>query len=129
LLSSIFARLYRYDLSKTYFTGDNVSYERLKDFGAIYYMQVYGSSERDYQRFVMPTIGLDDVDLETRNKKVGELYPKFEKEFKENILEYGKTVKSLGDEEVLVFQVTITRCKGCGIPSTLETTIKGADLK
>jgi hypothetical protein len=131
LLSSIFRRLYSQDLSKTYFTGDNVYFERLKDFGVIYYMQVYSGIERGEfsRRYVMPTLGLEDVDQETKDKKVKELYPKFEQELKDNILEYGRTVKSLKDDEVLVFQVTLTKCTGCGIPSTLELSIKGSVLK
>lgn len=129
LLSSIFNRLYRMDLSKTYFTGDNIYYEHLKDFGAIFYMQVFGGIEQGYRRYAMPTVNLEDVDLETRNKKVMELYPRFEQELKENILEYGKTVKSLKDEEVLVFQVQVTKCPNCGIPATLECSITGAVLK
>jgi len=131
LLSSIFRRLYSQDLSKTYFTGDNVYFERLKDFGVIYYMQVYSGIERGEfsRRYVMPTLGLEDVDQETKDKKVKELYPRFEQELKDNILEYGRTVKSLKDDEVLVFQVTLTKCTGCGIPSTLELSIKGSALK
>lgn len=131
LLSSILSRLYSQDLSKTYFTGDNVYFERLKDFGVIYYMQVYSGIERgDFtRRYVMPTLGLNDVDQETKDKKVKELYPKFEKELKENILEYGRTLKSLKDDEVLVVQVAMTKCGGCGIPETLELSAKGSVLK
>ncbi len=130
LLSSIFTRLYRPDLSKTFFTQDNVYFERLKDYGVVYYMQALSSQELGYtKRFVMPTVGLDDVDQATRDKKVKELYPKFEEDLKDNILEYGRTLKSLKDEEVLVFQVRLTRCVGCGIPSTLEYTIKSSVLK
>jgi hypothetical protein len=129
LLSSIFNRLYRPDLSKTFFTENNIYYERLKDFGVIYYMQVYSSAPRGYDRFSMPTLKLDDVDLATRNKKVTELYPKFEQELKENMLEYGRTLKSLKDDEVLVFQVSLTKCPSCGIPSTVECSIKGNVLK
>lgn len=131
LLSSIFSRLYSQDLSKTYFTGDNIYFEHLKDFGVIYYMQVYSGIERgDYsKRYIMPTLGLEDVDQDTKDKKVKELYPKFEQELKDNILDYGRTVKSLQDNEVLVFQVTLTKCAGCGIPSTLELSVKGSVLK
>ncbi len=129
LLSSIFNRLYRSDLSKTYFTDNNIYFERLKDFGVIYYMQVFSSSERNYNRYVMPTVGLDDLDQKERDKKVKELYPQFEKELKENILEYGRTIKSLKDDEVLVFQVKVTKCSGCGIPSTIDYTLKGSTLR
>lgn len=130
LLSSIFTRLYRPDLSKTFFIQQNVYFERLKDYGVVYYMQALSSQELGYsKRYVMPTVGLEDIDQSTRDNKVKELYPKFESELKDNILEYGRTLKSLGDNEVLVFQVRLTRCAGCGIPSTVDYTIKGSVLK
>jgi hypothetical protein len=132
-LSSIFNRLYGADLSKTYFTQNNIYYERLKDYGVIYYMQVYSSTNvhefGDTRRHRMPTLGLSDVDQETRDKKVTELYPKFEQDLKESILEYGRTLKTLKDEEVLVFNVTLTKCNECGIPATLEVTVKGSVLR
>jgi hypothetical protein len=129
LLSSIFNRLYQVDLSKTFFMEDNIYYERLKDFGIVYYMQVFSSHPIDYHRYAMPTLGLEDVDEPTRNKKVVEVYPKFEKELLENILDYGRTLKSIKPEESLVFQVKVTRCNGCGIPSSLEYNVKGSVLQ
>ena len=129
MLSSIFSRLYRHDLSKTYFLEGNVYYERLKNYGAIFYMQMLSSVGRSLNRFQMPTVDLDNVDQETRDKKVKELYPVFEQDVKENILEYGRTVKSLNDNEILVFNISLTRCKGCGIPGTLEVSIPANVLK
>ena len=130
LLSSIFNRLYRSDLSTNYFTDEGIYYERLKDFGAIYYMKVYSSNQnRDIDLFNMPTAKLRDIDKTTRDKKVKEMYPLFEKELKENLIEYGRTLKSLNDSESLIFNVKLTRCDGCGIPSTLELSVKSSVLK
>jgi hypothetical protein len=130
LLTSIIGRLYRTDLAKTYFSSENnIYYERLKDYGVIYYMETFSSNEPTYQKFTLPTQGMTDVDKATRDKKVTELYPKFEQELKENMLEYGRTLRSLGDEEVLVFNVSLTKCKGCGIPSTVEVNVKNSVLK
>lgn len=130
LLSSIFNRLYRSDLSSTFFTDEGIYYERLKDFGAVYYMRVYSSNQLPNSRlFNMPTAQLSEVDQEARDKKVKELYPAFEKDIKENIVEYGRTVKSLGDNESLIFNVKLTKCEGCGIPSSLELSVKGNVLK
>lgn len=128
MLSSIFSRLYRPDLSKTYFTEGNVYYERLKDYGIIFYMQVYSSNERALNKFNIPTLNLDNQDKATRDKKVAELYPAFERDLKENILEYGRTIKSLKENEVLVFNVALTKCTGCKIPSTVELSIKASVL-
>ena len=129
MLSSIFSRLYRPDLSKTYFVQGNVYYERLKDFGTIFYLQVVSSTETGINRHTMPTLGLDNLDQQTRDQKVAELYPAFEADVKENILEYGRTVKSLNDDESLIFNILLTKCRGCGIPATLELGIKSSVLK
>jgi hypothetical protein len=129
LLTSIFNRLYRNDLSKSFFIEGGAYYERLVDFGAIVYMQVYSSNQVSENRYNMPTVGLRDVDQAERDKKVKELYPVFENELKENILDYGRTLKSLNDNEQLVFNVKLTRCKGCGIPSDIEVAVKSSVLK
>ncbi len=129
VLSSLFGRLYREDLSRTYYVQGNLNYERLKDFGAMFYMKVYSSMEMDNDRYMIPTLDLRDVPQAERDQKVKELYPKFESELKDNIVEYGRTLRSLKDEEQLVFQVRITKCTGCGIPSTLELSIKASALK
>ncbi|HEY0654741.1 MAG TPA: hypothetical protein VGD65_16505 [Chryseosolibacter sp.] len=130
LLVSIFGRLYRTDLAKTYFSSENnIYYERLKDYGVVYYMETFSSNEPMPGKLTLPTQGMTDVDKATRDKKVTELYPKFEQELKENILEYGRTVRSLGDDEILLFNVSLTKCKGCGIPSTVEVSIKNSVLK
>lgn len=128
MLSSIFSRLYRPDLSKTYFSERNVYYERLKDYGIIFYMQVYSSNESDVNKFNIPTLGLSNLDKATRDKKVADLYPEFERDLKENILEYGRTIKSLKENEVLVFNVALTKCAGCKIPGTLELSLKSSVL-
>lgn len=124
LLSTIFNRLYRSDLSKTYYANESVYYEGLKDFGVIYYMKVYSSNQDAAELFSMPTLRLTDIDQETRDKKVKELYPQFEKSIKEDIIEYGKTLKSLKNDESLIFNVTLTKCVDCGIPSFVEFSVK-----
>jgi hypothetical protein len=129
VLSSMFGRLYSEDLSKTYFTQGDVTYERLKDFGVIYYMKVYSSNEEDDDRWSLPTVSMEDLTQEERDKKVKELYPVFESELKDNILEYGRTLRSLKEDEQLVFNVRLTKCTGCGIPSAIELSVKNSVLK
>jgi hypothetical protein len=93
-------------------------------------MRVYSSNQLpNTNLFNMPTARLNEVDQAARDKKVKELYPAFEKDIKENMVEYGRTVKSLGDNESLIFNVRLTKCEGCGIPASLELAIKGSVLK
>ncbi len=129
VLASLFGRLYREDLSTTYYSQGSLNYERLKDFGVIYYMRVYSSMEMEDDRFAMPTVDKRDLSQAERDKQVKDLYPKFELDLKENIVEYGRTLRSLKDNEQLVFKVKMTACKGCGIPATLELSIPSNALK
>jgi hypothetical protein len=92
-------------------------------------MQVYSSNQQDDDFWAMPTISLNEVDQKTRDEKVKELYPLFAKSIKEDMLEYGRTLKSLKDDENLIFNIKLTRCVGCGIPSSLELTVKNSVLK
>lgn len=136
LLVSIFNRLYREDLSRTYYVQAGTYYERLTDFGAILHMSVvsstanggYYTNDKDL-RLTMPTLGLTNLTQEERDKKVKELYPVFESELKENVLDYGRTLKSLKDNEQLIVDVGMTKCTGCGIPASLELTVKASVLK
>lgn len=129
LFSSILERLYRQDLSKTYFTTNDIFFERLTDFGVVYYMSVYSAHDRGNRRFDMPTVNLENLTQEERDQKVKELYPIFEKGIKEDMLEYGRTLKSLKDNETLSLHVKMTRCKQCGLPATLEYSVKADVLR
>jgi hypothetical protein len=136
LFSSILNRLYKPDLSRTFFTQENIYYERLKDFGAIFHMQVFSgnvvqneSDGKPGERFYhMPTLKLRNIDQATRDAKVKELYPQFEAELKENLLEYGRTIKSLKPDERLTVNVKLTKCEGCNIPASLEVSVTGRVL-
>ncbi|MBN8578577.1 MAG: hypothetical protein KF775_09690 [Cyclobacteriaceae bacterium] len=128
LLSSIFNRLYRRDLSKTFFTDEGIYYERLKDYGVIYYMTVFSSNQSGPNRWIMPTQGLNNLTQAERDKRIKEIYPVFEQDIKLDLLEYGRTLKSLAPQEQLVFNIRLTKCQGCGIPATLELTVKASVL-
>lgn len=129
LMSTILNRLYRSDLSKTYYMEGTPDYEHLKNFGVTYYMSVYSSTDAGYKRWNMPTQGLEDISQEDRDGKVKSLYPLFEKDLKETMVDYGRTLTSIKDEEMLILDIKLTKCTGCGIPSTLELSVKASALK
>ncbi|MFT7032286.1 MAG: hypothetical protein ACJA2S_000785 [Cyclobacteriaceae bacterium] len=127
LFSTILSRIYDHDLAETYYVSRNVSYEKLTNFGVIYSMKMYSSKEHN-NRFSMPTQNLNDLTLEQRNKKVEALYPQFEEELKRNILDYGKTIKSLKPNETILFQVKLTECIKCNMPESIEVSVKQSVL-
>ena len=127
LFSTILERIYEYDLAETYYISKGIDYEKLGNFGVIYNMKMYSSKEHN-GKYSMPTLKLHDLSFEDRNNKVQELYPKFEQGLKENILDYGRTIKSLNPNETVLFQVKLTECKGCDMPEKIDVSVKQSVL-
>jgi len=128
VIATLFEKLYSQDVSNTYFVDNRIEYERINDFGAKFYMSVYSSREGRDGEFYIPTQKMKNLSQKERDAKVKEMYPQFEKELKENILDYGRVIKGLKANEQLSFIVEITKCKGCGIPSSIEVHTKFSAL-
>jgi len=128
LFASIMRRLYSPDLTETFFTSNTPRYERMENYGAIFFMKTYSSySEENLYR--MPALGRSDVTSDERKEVIINMYPKFEKDLKINMIDYGRTISSLGSDEVLSLNVTLTRCKGCDIPKSIIATVSAGVLK
>ncbi|MBT8218455.1 MAG: hypothetical protein KJP00_01435 [Bacteroidia bacterium] len=129
-LTAMFHRLYQKDLSKTYFTSFKPSYSKLSNFGSIISMKLYSSNVLNDELYSMPTIGKDKMTREERNKEVMAMLPEFEKEFKENIVNYARTIKNLNEDESLLFEVTMTACDDCkDFPKKMKFTIQQSVLQ
>lgn len=129
LFSSILGRVYAADLAKTYYSSSrNINYERLEGLGVIYSMRVYSSTSENGLHTIRTT-GESGLSQQERNAKVNAMYPEFEKAFKENILDYGRTIRSLGPSEMLIVKVRLTECKGCGMPRNIELKVKSKTLQ
>lgn len=129
LFSSIFSRLYEPDMSNTYYASSrNINYERMENLGAIFSMRVYSSSSDDNGRHTIRTTGERGLTQEERNEKVNAMYPEFETSLKQNVIDYGRTIKSLKPSELLIIRVRLTECKGCEMPKSIELSVKASVL-
>ncbi len=128
VFKSIMDRLYKSDLSETYYLKSGISHEEIEALGIIIYLEM-ASSQRINDYFSMPTQGNQKFSQSERDEKVKAIYPQFEEELINNILEYGKNISSLGEDDKLIFKVNITECNGCGIPENLEIQIDSKTLK
>lgn len=127
-LSAMFHRLYKKDLSTTYYSEREPKYSKLSNFGVIVKMKFYSSYE-NHNVYSMPTISKKGLSLEERNNHVMELLPKFESDFKENLVNYGRTLKNLDSDEVLMFEINMTTCKDCeDFPRYMKFSIKKSVL-
>jgi len=128
MFGNMIKSFYSAGLSKTFFTEGKPSYEVLEGYGAIFQMKTY-SSYQDGDMYVMPVKGKTKVNDDERKQTIEELYPQFEKEFREFIVDYGRTIRSLADDDLLMMKVKLTRCKGCSIPKNIDVSVKMKVLK
>ena len=128
LFATIFARLYEADLSSTYYLASrNIGYTKLPNLGVTFSMKFYSSSSNKGLHTIRTT-GEKGLTKEVRDERVNAMYPEFEASFKQNLLDYGRTVKSLGDKEKLIFKVKLTECKECDMPKAIEVMVDAKTL-
>ncbi|MFC2188706.1 hypothetical protein ACFCT7_15420 [Fulvivirgaceae bacterium LMO-SS25] len=130
VLGELMNSLYSERNSKTYFSTTNPTIVKTKGMGAIYSWAVY-SAYNDSFGYRLPTLsmGAETVDEKNRNELVKAAYPNFLKSFKENLVDYGRTVKSLEGNEKIVFNIRMTKCDGCGIPNMLKVEMDRATIE
>jgi len=129
LFSTIFSRLYEPDLSSTYYLASRrIGYTSLKNMGVTFNMRFYSSSS-DRGFHTIRTTGESGLSQAERDAKIDAMYPEFEKSFKENILDYGRTIKSMEPNESLIFKVKLTECNSCEMPGEIEVAVKMKTLR
>ncbi len=130
LFQNILERIYQPDLSETYFIKSNLFHEQIDGLGTIFYMDMISSIENNLWglwRESTPERGsLNQQQVYDLTRKK---YPEFEASLLSNILEYGKNISSLLDEEQLIFKVATPKCNDCEIPETIEIKVNGKILK
>jgi hypothetical protein len=127
MFSSMLSTIYDDSYTDTYFMSWKPNYERIKGVGAIYTFKVYSSYDED-GLYRMPAIDKRGLSTEARNENVEKLYPLFVSSMKENVIQYGRTIKSLEADELLILRVNITKCDGCAIPKKIQFSVKQSVL-
>ena len=119
LFGNMLKTSYNAKYTETYFLSSIPKYELLSGLGVVYSIKVYSSySEDDLYR--MPGNKKVGLTKEDRDKAVELMYPQFVDSFKENMIRYGSTIKSLKADEKLIVKAKMTKCETCTFPSTIE---------
>ncbi|MCF6352859.1 MAG: hypothetical protein L3J06_07600 [Cyclobacteriaceae bacterium] len=119
LFSNMLKTTYNSKYTETYFMSSMPRYEILTGLGVVYSVKVFSSYEQG-AFYRMPTLNQTGMSEEERNKAVEEMYPQFVDGFKESIIRYGSTIKSLKESDKLIIKVEMTKCETCTFPPTIE---------
>ena len=127
LFSSMMKTVYDEEYTDSYFISWRPDYERIKGIGAIYSFKVYSSYDEE-GLYRMPGINEKGLTGQQRNENVERLYPIFVESMKENMLQYGRTINSLENNEMILLKITLTKCDGCSIPKKIQFSVKQSVL-
>lgn len=127
LFGNMLRTTYDQRYTETYFISSTPRYEWLSGLGVVYTVKVYSSYE-DNGLYRIPGMRKSDMSKEDRDKSVEDMYPKFVDSFKENIIRYGSTIKSLEDGNKLIVKVTMTKCSSCSFPESVEFMVDKSTL-
>ena len=118
---AMFYRLYQKDLSSTFYMSRQPLYSKISNLGVLIDAKVYSSNSWSKGKYDMPTINKEGLTLKERNAEVQKMLPRFENEFKENIINYARTIRSEDDNQTIIFDVRMTQCEGCeGFPKYIN---------
>ncbi|MFN7119961.1 MAG: hypothetical protein ACK4TA_24415 [Saprospiraceae bacterium] len=146
LLSSIFHRLYQNDLSETFRLYGDPSYEKIEGLGVIFNMNFgsfFGKANYSYSFSTKagstvwsasPGQGQnknksEEEEISDWQQKMEEAYPDFLETFKQNMIEYGRTVRNLNADELLIFKLDLMNCEDCDMPKEVELAVKKSVLE
>lgn len=119
LFGNMLKTTYHSNYTETYFISSIPSYEFLAGLGVVYSIKVYSSYSDDGQ-FRMPGNNKSGLTEGERDKAVEAMYPLFVDNFKENMIRYGSTIKSLEPTDKLIVKVKMTKCDTCTFPKEVE---------
>lgn len=128
VFASMLHRLYRTDISNTYYMANAPGYDRTVDYGVKYYVKFYSSQINHDDTHNIPTINKKNLPPSERNKIVNDMYPEFLMGMKQNLLDYGHVLKNLDEDELLILEIELTACEDCEMPSKIELSMKKSVL-
>ncbi|MDN5215911.1 hypothetical protein QQ020_27790 [Fulvivirgaceae bacterium BMA12] len=147
ILTSIFEKLYQRS-SGGFNYLQQINFERIDGLGVIYEVFFGQNFPVAYEQKILTlSLGSDSVRINGKEWNVKELadnnqqklneykkqrqeaYQEFKLNLKQNLIKYGKTLKSLKDDEILLLAAKLQSCLGCDRPEKLNLSIKASFLK
>jgi len=130
MFSNIFDRFYSHDLTETFYSQGTPRYEVLDGFGVVFHIKTSsGSNSWSRVRYYGSGGNSFSVKADKQESKDEEVYPKFREDIKAFMLDYGRTIRSLKDDDKILLDIDINSCRECSIPKSIEVSTKMSLLK
>jgi hypothetical protein len=124
---------------------NNISYHLLPSFGVIYLVDMNLRHEgstvvrvRSGETFSSSTSSGGNVTSSVTTKAQADsalnrvkenAFVQFKKDIKETMLDYGRTLRNLSPDQVILLSVALPACKGCNVPERANVSVKRSVLE
>lgn len=132
MFAGIFDRFFSPDLTESYFVNSKPRYEVLDGFGVVFHIK----ANTNRTVFVMAGKGTGQASWTatsngTANDKedIKIRYQKFKDAVQDFLLDYGRTIRSLNDGDLVRLEISIKGCDACGLPKMLQVSAPMSALK
>ncbi|MDN5200830.1 hypothetical protein QQ008_05645 [Fulvivirgaceae bacterium BMA10] len=139
ILAGIFDNLFKSDAELNFNFKRNSTFERLNGFGVIYYVGLQenyfavGYSTQSQLGYTNQTraIGraITTQKSDAKEEKPDKSYLKLEEKLKTYMVQYGKTLRSLGNNEVLMVTANLPNCYDCSSPQKIDLILDASILR
>ena len=148
VMSGVIKGLYRQNVTKSYYSYSDVTYQPLNKFGVLYSLRFYERVNADEDESYVHIRDGEVIDsdslrarksgnyeaIKTKRQQVNQkAYQIFEQEIKQYLIEYGKLIQGLSDNETLALHVTMPQhwytADDSKVPKGVLLTIKASVLK
>lgn len=131
MFSGIIEKYYGYDLSETFYMEGKTRYELLDGYGAVFHLKASSPNQFGSRiRFYTPGERRVVVGGSEKSKETDEnLYPEFKEDIQSFLLDYGRTIRSLQDDEKILLEIKLQACKDCKVPVALEVSTSISTLR
>ncbi len=129
MFASIFDRYYSFDLSETFYCEGKPRYEVLEGFGVVFHIKASTASNAKSKVQFYSQGQTWQMDSGTDESDDSSLYPKFKEDIKAFMLDYGRTIRSVNDDEKILLEIKIESCRDCNVPKMLEISTEMSLLK
>jgi hypothetical protein len=129
MFASIYDRFFSRDLSKSYYSRGNPTYELLDGYGVVFHLNATspGRSTGNIKVYSYRSGATTQVESSSREEN-DELYPQFKTEIKDFLLDYGRTIRSMKEGDKVMLDIRIDGCQNCEVPEKLEVSTDYVNL-
>lgn len=129
MFASIFERFYSRDLSESYYLQQTPWYEVLSDYGVIFHVKAISPNQSVGRLRYYGAGHSSAAQSGDENMDDAKLYEKFKNDILNFFLDYGRTIRSMDDNEKVLLDINIEACENCQVPKSIEVSTRADNLR